>query len=49
MRKKLITITVEEDQFQQLRKLAEAERRTLSNFIGFIVYQYVNKVQEEVN
>lgn len=43
--KKAIGVTIEVEIYDQIKKLADAEGRNLSNMVEFILRKYLEKVQ----
>ena len=45
--KSVFTLRLQDDVFDKIEYLAEEEHRSMTNFIEYVLLQYLNKYQEE--
>lgn len=45
--KRVFTLRLQDDVFDKIEYLAEEEHRSMTNFIEYVLLQYLNKYQEE--
>ena len=45
--KRVYTLRLQDDVFDKIEYLAEEEHRSMTNFIEYVLLQYLNKYQEE--
>ena len=44
---RVFTLRLQDDVFDKIEYLAEEEHRSMTNFIEYVLLQYLNKYQEE--